>query len=135
MRMAFSKRMTKRLLGLAIVVAIGAGLLVVLFVAGRLWWAALRGPETSAPSVAAESGTASISLAWEKSPDPTVTGYKILFGIQPGVHTDSVSVGDQATARLTNLKSGIKYYIVTIAVDAQGNTSPPSNEIEVVTDK
>jgi len=135
MRMAFSKRMTKRLLGLAIVVAIGAGLLVLLFVAGRLWWVALRGPETSAPSVAAESGTASISLAWDKSPDPAVTGYKILFGIQPGVHTDSVSVGNQATARLTNLKNGTKYYIVTIAVDAQGNRSPPSNEIEVVTDK
>ena len=41
-----------------------------------------------------------------------------------------MSVGNQTTATLTGLERGTKYYVVTIAVDAQGNQSRPSNEIE-----
>jgi hypothetical protein len=133
--MASSRSTPKKLLGLVVVVAIGAGLLAVLFIAGRMWWVALRGPETSTPTAVATTGTASISIAWDKSPAPAVAGYKVLFGTQPGVYSDSVSVGDQATATLGNLRNGTKYYIVTVAVDASGNQSPPSNEIEVVTAK
>jgi chitodextrinase len=64
-----------------------------------------------------------------------VTGYKILFGTQPGNYSRSVSVGNQTTATLTGLEKGTRYYVVTVAVDAQGNQSRPSNEIEVVAGK
>lgn len=46
-----------------------------------------------------------------------------------------MSVGNQTTATLTGLDRGAKYYVVTVAVDAQGNWSGPSNEIEVVVGK
>ena len=64
-----------------------------------------------------------------------MTGYRILFGTQPGLYSGSMSVGNQTTATLTGLERGTKYYVVTIAVDAQGNQSRPSNEIEVVAGK
>lgn len=103
-------------------------------------------PETSAPAqpstrmpgtspaakAATSSATTSIQLAWDKAPDEKVTGYKILFGTQSGNYSSSMSVGNQTTATLTGLERGTKYYIVTVAVDAQGNQSRPSNEIEVV---
>jgi len=83
----------------------------------------------------ASAATTSVRLAWDKAPDENVTGYRILFGTQPGLYTGSMSVGNQTTATLTGLERGTKYYIVTIAVDAQGNQSRPSNEIEIVTGK
>jgi hypothetical protein len=64
-----------------------------------------------------------------------VTGYRILYGTQPGLYTSSMSVGNQTAATLTGLERGTKYYVVTIAVDAQGNQSRPSNEIEIVAGK
>lgn len=71
-------------------------------------------------------------MAWDRSPSNKVTGYKILFGLQSGNYTDSVTVGDVATATLSGLRSGAKYYIVVIGIDAHGNVSPPSNELQVV---
>ena len=65
--------------------------------------------------------------------DPRVTGYKILFGTQPGDHPEAMSVGNQTSATLTGLRRATRYYIVTVAVDAQGNQSPPSNEVETLT--
>ncbi len=81
------------------------------------------------------AGTASVRLAWDKAPDENVTGYRILFGTQSGLYSGSMSVGNQTKATLTGLERGTKYYVVTIAVDAQGNQSRPSNEIEVVAGK
>ena len=106
-------------------------------------------PETSAPAPpatgmpvtsaagkpATSAATTSIQLAWDRAPDEKVTGYKILFGTQSGNYSDSMSVGNQTTATLTGLDRGTKYYVVAVAVDAQGNQSRPSNEIEVVVGK
>jgi len=90
-------------------------------------------PVTSAAGKPATSAaTTSIQLAWDRAPDEKVRGYKILFGTQSGNYSDSMSVGNQTTATLTGLDRGTKYYVVAVAVDAQGNQSRPSNEIEVV---
>ncbi len=108
-----------------------AGLLVALFVlialcaGGALWLTAIRVPETS-------SRPASIKLAWDKSPSPNVTGYKILIGPHPRGYTDAVNVGNEGTVTLTQLMQGTRYYIVVVAVDAEGKQSAPSNEIEAV---
>jgi hypothetical protein len=56
-----------------------------------------------------------------------------MFGTHPKDYTNVVYVGNEGKATLTNLKKGTRYYIVTVAVDAQGNLSAPSNELEVVT--
>ena len=71
-------------------------------------------------------------MAWDRSPSNKVTGYKILFGLQSGHYTDSMTVGDVATATLSGLRSGTTYYVVVIAIDARGNESLHSNELQVV---
>jgi hypothetical protein len=112
-------------------------ILVLLIVIGggvALWLTAIRAPEPSSPAAAvSEPGTVSIQLAWDKSPSDKVTGYRIMIGARPGDYTDTVNVGNEGSVTLTNLKKGTKYYIVAVALDAEGNKSAPSNEIEVVT--
>lgn len=112
-------------------------ILVLLIVLGggvALWLTAIRVPGTSAPAAAvSEPGSTSVKLVWDKSSSPKVTGYKIMFGARPGDYTDTVNVGNEGTVTLTNLKKGTRYYIVAVALDAEGNQSAPSNEIEVVT--
>jgi hypothetical protein len=124
------KRKARKILGLLEALV----LLIVLGGGGALWLTAIRAPETSSPPAApGEPGTASIKLVWDKSPAPNVAGYKIMIGLHPKDYTDSVSVGNEATVTLTQLKKRTRYYIVVVAVDAHGNQSGPSNEIEVVT--
>ena len=122
----------KRLAGLLL----GAGLVVLFFAGGILWYSAIHGSQPPIfPATPSSGSSESIRLAWDKSPSTKVTGYKILFGSQPGNYTDSVDVGDVATATLSGLKSGTKYYVVVVAVDGRGNQSPPSNELQVVIPK
>ena len=111
---------------LVFLLAIGGGV--------ALWVTALRPPEMSSPAAAVtEPGTASIKLAWDKSPSDKVTGYRIMFGTRPRDYTDTVNVVNEGSVTLTNLKKGTKYYIVAVSIDAEGHQSAPSNEIEVVT--
>jgi hypothetical protein len=44
---------------------------------------------------AAEAAT--VTLAWDASNDPTVVGYRVDYGYQPGVHQISVNVGNQTS--------------------------------------
>jgi hypothetical protein len=159
----------KKLAGVLVALLLGAVLLAILFVGGRLFWESFRGAETAPPAqatvaqpsasagpsastpetpaqaqpsaadaatgnkLAADAATASVRLAWDRAMDARVTGYKILFGTQPGDYPEAMSVGNQTSATLTGLRRATRYYIVTVAVDAQGNQSPPSNEVEALT--
>jgi hypothetical protein len=122
-------RTAKRLAAAVVLLLVVCVLLAALFVGGRLWWVGLRGPEGLTP---ARAGTGSVALAWDPSPDASVTGYKILFGTEPGKYSRWQTVGNQTTATLSDLEKGTRYYVVAVAFDAQGNQSDPSNEIEVV---
>jgi len=121
-----------RLVGLLI----GVGLVILLVAGGILWFAALHERQPSASPATSDSGASeSVNLAWDASPGDKVKGYRILFGPQPGTYTNAVDVGDVTTATLGGLRRGTRYYVVVIAVDGQGNVSPPSNEIQVVVSK
>jgi chitodextrinase len=75
----------------------------------------------------------SVGLAWDGVQDPNVTGYKIRYGTEPGIHPEALSVGNRTSATLTGLQRATRYYIVVVSVDAQGNQSAPSNEVQVLT--
>jgi hypothetical protein len=49
------------------------------------------------------------------------------------MYSSSLDAGNQTTATLNALNNGTRYYIVAVAVDASGNQSAPSNELEVMT--
>src|SRR6267143_6276736 len=68
-----------------------------------------------------------IALAWDANPEPEVTGYTLSYGIQPGVYTTSVDVGN-LISYLIDLP-GAQYYFAIRAYTATGLTSPLSNEV------
>lgn len=73
--------------------------------------------------------TPPINLIWNANPEPELAGYKVYYGTASGVYTQSVDMGNQTTAALTNLSVGVTYFSVVTAYDAQRLESPPSVEI------
>jgi len=75
----------------------------------------------------------SIKLAWDASSDPTVTGYWVYYGTQPGIYenyqdTGSVS-SNPVSYTLDGLVKGRTYYIVITAYDQYRNESDFSDEV------
>ena len=81
-------------------------------------------PPTSDP-------TRSVSLAWDPSPDSTVTGYRIWYGPASATYTNSVTLGNVTNATVTGLICGHRYFMAATAFDATGLESDFSNEISV----
>jgi hypothetical protein len=73
-----------------------------------------------------------VGVAWDANPEPTLTGYRVYVGTQPGVHTESFDVGSyQTTFLYTSAVSGRRYYFAVAAL-AQGTISPKSVEVSAV---
>jgi len=71
-----------------------------------------------------------VNLAWDRSPDTTVTGYRIYRGVESGVYTNSFAVGNKTNATVGGLVGGRSYYFAATAYDAVGTESTFSNEVE-----
>ncbi len=69
------------------------------------------------------------TLTWDPSAGPNVTGYRVSYSTQPGVHSTQVDVGNVLTFSLTP-PPGQRYYVVVEAYGPSGN-SPKSNEVVV----
>ncbi len=70
----------------------------------------------------------SVSLAWDPSPDVSVVGYKVHYGVAPGTYTNSAAVGNVTNATLTGLVNGTTYYFAASSIDGSGFESDFSNE-------
>ncbi len=81
------------------------------------------------PLVAPARAATSISLTWNGSSDPEVTGYNVFYGTNSGNYTASLNVGNSTTATLPALTSGATYFAVVTAYNAANLQSLPSNEI------
>jgi len=71
---------------------------------------------------------ANVTLAWDASPDPAVTGYRVYYGGASGVYTNSVQVAAVTTATISNLAVNTTYYFAAKAFDSTGTESDFSNE-------
>jgi fibronectin type 3 domain-containing protein len=69
-----------------------------------------------------------VTLAWDRSPDSSVTGYRIYYGAASGNYTNSVAVGNVTTNAVQGLTGGITYFFAVTAYDASGLESSFSNE-------
>lgn len=78
------------------------------------------------------AATASLTAAWDRSPDPTVTGAKIYYGTNHGLYYASKDVGDVVTATVDNLIPGVTYYLVVVAYNSARVESSYSNEISAM---
>ena len=70
----------------------------------------------------------SVSLAWDASPDASVTGYRIYYGGTSANYTNSATVGNVTNTTITNLVAGATYFFAATAFDATGIESDFSNE-------
>jgi hypothetical protein len=85
-------------------------------------------------SLAIVTGAASITNAatatWDPNPEPDVTGYKLSYGTEPGVHTTTIDVGKVTTYQFFP-PPGRRYYVVVQAYNAAGELSAKSAEVFV----
>jgi hypothetical protein len=72
-----------------------------------------------------------VSLAWDASVTPEVTGYKVYYGNSSGIYGAPITIGNLTTYTVTGLSAGTYYFAVT-AIDAQGNESDFSNEVSQI---
>src|SRR5437867_3915450 len=71
----------------------------------------------------------SITVAWDPSASPNVTGYKVYYGAATGTYTNTVSVGNTTNTTLSGLVEGTTYYLSATALDNLGQESDLSPEI------
>ena len=79
------------------------------------------------------ASAASVTLAWDHSPDASVVGYRIYYGVASGSYTNSAAVGYGTNATLTGLNSSVTYYFAATAYDGTGLESAFSNETSYTT--
>ena len=75
---------------------------------------------------------ASVTLAWNPSPDPAVTGYNLYYGGTSGTYTNKVSVGLATSAVTSGLLVGVTYYFAATTHNAAGMESPFSGEVSYI---
>lgn len=69
-----------------------------------------------------------INLAWDYSPDSSAIGYKIYYGVQSGVYTNSILAGKVSVLAVGGLTTNINYYFAATAYDSNNVESVFSNE-------
>lgn len=80
----------------------------------------------ASPAVAAGQ---SVALTWDPTPDMSVAGYNIYYGISSGVYDNIFNVGNVTSATISSLVAGVTYYFAATAYYADGTESAFSNEI------
>lgn len=71
---------------------------------------------------------ASITLAWDPSPDTGISGYNLYYG-EAGGATNRLQVGKSTQGTLPNLAAGKTYFVFVTASSSSGVESTPSNQI------
>jgi hypothetical protein len=71
----------------------------------------------------------SVTLAWDRSPDPNIAGYKIYDGVVSHTYTNVIDVGNATNATISGLIKGQTYYFSATAYNSLGLESGFSGEI------
>jgi hypothetical protein len=79
----------------------------------------------------APASAANVSLAWDPSTSPNVSGYRLYIGNASRNYNTPITLANQTTYTVTGLGSGTWFFAVT-AFDADGNESDFSNEVSQV---
>jgi len=83
-------------------------------------------------SRAAPTTLPSVTLGWNRSTDPTVTGYNIYYGGKSGAYTNMIKAGNVTNAMIFGLTGGATYYFAATAYNAAGVQSGYSSEASTV---
>lgn len=77
----------------------------------------------------AATWAASLTLAWNPSPSPTVAGYDVYYGLASGDYASNIDAGNNASATVSGLTPGLTYYFAVMAYDSSQDYSPDSIEL------
>ncbi|MEO0079024.1 MAG: M28 family peptidase, partial [candidate division WOR-3 bacterium] len=69
-----------------------------------------------------------LRASWQHGPSPDVAGYKVLWGTEPRVYTDSALLGFVTSYDITGLQNGTRYFATVMAVDSGGREGFPASE-------
>ena len=67
-----------------------------------------------------QADAASLTVAWDRVPDTTVTGYVVSYRTQSRTYTSSVVAGNSTSVMLPGLAEAATYYIVVQAYNSDG---------------
>lgn len=84
-------------------------------------------------ALAAGLQAAEVKLAWDPSPDPDVTNYRVYWGYQSRTYTTWFDVGNVTNATVGALAEGTRYFFAVTATTDDGWESDYSNEVEYTT--
>lgn len=70
-----------------------------------------------------------VTLAWDASPDASVTGYAFYYGVENSNVTNRLHVGPAQSVTLTNLYAYSNYFFFATAYNALGVESVPSGAL------
>jgi hypothetical protein len=71
----------------------------------------------------------SVTLAWNRSSDTNVAGYKIYDGVASHTYTNMVNAGSATNATISGLIPGTTYYFAATTYSYLGVESPFSSEV------
>lgn len=70
-----------------------------------------------------------VTLAWDASPDPSVKGYMLYYGVENSIATNRLDAGVGQSVTLTNLYAHSNYFFFATAYNALGVESVPSSSL------
>ena len=70
-----------------------------------------------------------LELAWNRNPEPDITGYELSYGTTSGSYTTTLTTGTTPSATLTGLLPDTRYYFVVRAINSTGLKSAASQEV------
>ena len=70
-----------------------------------------------------------VTLAWDRNPEPDVIGYQLYYGIVSGIYSQIVNAGNATEVVIPGLEPGITYYAIVTAFNTAGLESFRSEEL------
>ena len=69
------------------------------------------------------------TFEWDPIPDPEVTGYRLVYGTQPGAYTEQMDAGNVVSYQPSGFDWSVERYFAVLAYNSTGATSSLSNEV------
>ena len=81
----------------------------------------------SAPAGTRPPRTTNVTLKWDRNSEPDIAGYKVYYGMTPGVYIPVQTV--KTTTATIAVPNGSVFYFVVTAIDSAGLESPFSDAV------
>src|SRR4051794_25293444 len=83
---------------------------------------------TNSAQASEGAGEYGVTLAWNANPEPDISGYRICYGTERGVHPHVIDAGMATSVAISTDRPGV-IYVIVIAYKGL-NQSPASEELE-----